>query len=294
MPASRPIPSPPWWRQALMLVAFAGAVLLVAVLVGAVAWLTWFCVDQGFGVISFLFAGLLLLFLAAGWTFGRRTLRGDGTRDATQEARVGEIVDRLCLLADAPRPAVVVPGGLPALTWTTQLPGRRATIHVTGEMAGALDDRELEAAVAHELAHVINGDAWIMTIVAGPSTVLLSGLWWSWGQSMRLALLTVWMAPFLVVSMLLGRIVSRQRELAADRSAVALTGSAATLSAALLRLSGALEDTRRRDLRKVAAADVFHLLPVRDPSGIRRLWATHPPLAVRLAALEGMERHLQH
>jgi heat shock protein HtpX len=271
-------------------------VVLVALVVAAVVWLTWEGVTHGFGVFSFVFVAFLLLFLAAGWTFGRKTLRGDKTRDEAQEARVGRILDRLCLLADAPRPEVRVPGGLPPLTWTTQLPGGRPTINVSQAMADELDDPQLEAAIAHELAHVINGDAWMMTVVGGPATVLLSGLWWCWGTSSRkvaVILLTCWMAPILLLAMLFSRVVSRQRELAADRSAAALTGSAATLSATLLRLSGALEQTRDRDLRAVAAADVFHLLPVRDPSGIRRLWATHPPLAVRLAELEAMERHLQ-
>ena len=97
---------------------------------------------------------------------------------------------------------------------------------MTQALASELDDPQLEAAIAHEVGHLTNGDAWIMTIVAGPTAVLLGGLWRTWTTFTRatpaVILFTVWMAPFLLVSMLLGRVVSRQRELAADRTAVAL------------------------------------------------------------------------
>jgi heat shock protein HtpX len=297
MTARRPIPTPSWWHQALMLSAFALAVALVLAVVGVVAFVTWWLFAHDFGVVSLVLLVILLVFVGAGLGAGRRQLRGDGTRDEAQEARVGAILDRLCVMADVARLDVRVPGGLPPLSWTTQWPWGSATITVTKSLAEELDDPQLEAAVAHELGHLANGDAWIMTIVAGPSSVLLSGLWKTWTSFNRatpfVVICTMWMAPFLLVSMLLGRVVSRQRELAADRAAVALTGSAATLSATLLRLNGSLEKRRRRDLRTVAAADVFHLLPVRDPKGLRRLWATHPPLAARLEALERLERHIQ-
>jgi heat shock protein HtpX len=281
-----------------MLSAFALAVVLVLAVIGVVAFATWWLFTHHFGVVSFFLVVILLVFVGAGLGAGRRQLRGDGTRDVVQEARVGAILDRLCVMADVARPEVRVPGGMPPLSWTTQWPWGRATITVTALLAEELDDAQLESAVAHELGHLANGDAWIMTIVAGPSSVLLSGLWKTWTNFSRatpfVVMTTIWMAPFLLISALLGRVVSRQREFAADRAAVALTGSAATLSATLLQLNGSLEKQRRRDLRTVAATDVFHLLPVRDPKGIRRLWATHPPLAARLEALEGLERHIQH
>jgi Zn-dependent protease with chaperone function len=50
------------------------------------------------------------------------------------------------------------------------------------------------------------------------------------------------------------------------------------------------------DLRTAGISDLFHFLPAlrEEPEGMRRMWATHPPLAVRLAQLERLERELQH
>jgi heat shock protein HtpX len=92
----------------------------------------------------------------------------------------------------------------------------------------------------------------------------------------------------------LSRLVSRHRELAADRGSALLTGSPSALAAALLTLSGELARMPRSDLRAVAPLDPLRLLPAKpEPKHLGRLWATHPPLAVRLAELEGLEVALQ-
>jgi heat shock protein HtpX len=89
------------------------------------------------------------------------------------------------------------------------------------------------------------------------------------------------------------RIVSRQRELAADRGAALLTGSPAAMTSALLKLSAEVAGIPRRDLRAVAARDLLHVVPVRPERGIARLWATHPRLSTRVHELEWLERELQ-
>ena len=90
----------------------------------------------------------------------------------------------------------------------------------------------------------------------------------------------------------LARLASRRRELAADRGAAVLTGSPAGLAAVLIALGDGLARIPSADLRAVARADVFHLLPAREATGLTRLWATHPPLRRRVAALQEMERGL--
>jgi heat shock protein HtpX len=90
-------------------------------------------------------------------------------------------------------------------------------------------------------------------------------------------------------------VVSRHRELAADRGAAVLTGSPARLAAVLTRLAGDIGGLPTRDLRLAAGADAFHLLPARkrEARGVARVWATHPQLRTRLAQLERMEHELQ-
>jgi heat shock protein HtpX len=67
------------------------------------------------------------------------------------------------------------------------------------------------------------------------------------------------------------------------------------MASALMRLSEEIAALPARDLRAVAPRDLLHVLPVRIEAtrGIRRLWATHPPLAARLSQLERLESGLQ-
>jgi heat shock protein HtpX len=91
---------------------------------------------------------------------------------------------------------------------------------------------------------------------------------------------------------LIARVLSRLREHAADAGAARMTGSPAAVAAALVALAEDLAGGRRVDLR-AAAPSVLNILPLRPAHGIARLWATHPPLERRLAALERMEARLQ-
>jgi len=186
----------------------------------------------------------------------------------------------------------------PPLSWTTALPRRRPRIHVTRALLLELDDPQLEAVLAHEISHIANRDAVVMTVLAAPGIYVLRGLRLSlrdapWrGKPGIVMFIGIYAVPA-GLSAALARIVSRHRELAADRGAATLTGSPSVLTAALLRLSGELAGIPQRDLRAVAARDLLHVVPVRPEHGIRRLWATHPKLATRLRELERLERRLQ-
>ncbi len=106
------------------------------------------------------------------------------------------------------------------------------------------------------------------------------------------ALLGSWLAALVLPGALTARLVSRQRELAADRGAALLTGSPAAVAVTLRKLSGTLDTWPTADLRR---AELLNFLPARStaPSGLARLWATHPTLERRCAQLDSMERELQ-
>jgi heat shock protein HtpX len=150
--------------------------------------------------------------------------------------------------------------------------------------------------VGHELSHLVNRDATVMTAVGGPGAVLLaggkrmlSGGWWFALMGGAVA------AAVGRVSLLGTQILSRDRELAADAGSAALTGRPAALASALRRISGQLKLIPEEDLRLAAGRDVFHLLAVEQEGEgwAGRLGATHPPLEKRIARLEKMERALQ-
>ncbi|MCW3005585.1 MAG: peptidase Ste24p [Solirubrobacterales bacterium] len=205
------------------------------------------------------------------------------------------LVERLCVAADLPKPVIVRNPEKQPNSWVVARPRRPAELHVTRGLLELLTPAELEAVIAHELAHLAHHDATVMTVVGGPGAVLLEG-----GSRMPGA----WLAlPAMIIALVIGAIsrfgtnaLSRYRELAADAGAAALTGHPAVLAQALRKVSGGLELIPSSDLREVAGRDAFHLLAVSDESSgpwLRRAGrATHPALALRIARLEAMEQRL--
>ena len=271
------------------------ALLLAFLLVGAYG-LLW--TEGGWAVLVF-FAVFALLGVRSG-TVRRRSRPSDPHVPPEVARRATRAVSRLSLVADLTVPVtVVVPDAAP-VSWTTARPRRRPRVHVTTGLLEQLDDAQLEAVIAHELSHIGNRDAVLMTILAAPGVLVLRGfraVIYDSGidlvEKLSMLLYGCIYLPPAMVSAGLSRIVSRHRELAADRGAALLTGSPAALAAALMRLSDGLHAIPDRDLRRVAAADVLHVVPAKPASGIRRLWATHPRLGRRLRELERLEARLQ-
>jgi heat shock protein HtpX len=95
------------------------------------------------------------------------------------------------------------------------------------------------------------------------------------------------------ISFLLLRALSRYREFAADRGSAVLTGRPSALASALLKISGTMERTPSADLRKAETMSAFFILPARTKKSLMNIFADHPPLEQRLAALERLESQLQ-
>jgi heat shock protein HtpX len=256
------------------------------------------------------------LFVHDGWSFvffvvcfavigaaavGRKRRSGRGVRP-TDRQRLEEAVNRVAALADVPPPDAIVERDSVPLSWTYNTPGRRPQVHVTTRLLDEVSGEELEAVVAHEITHIANRDALVMTLLSAPSTWILRGcrrMWEkrheSWKNVAAIVCFGWYCVPFAAVLALMMYVVSRHRELAADRGAAVLTGSPARLAAVLARLAGDIGALPTRDLRLAAGADAFHLLPARktEARGVARVWATHPQLRTRLAQLERMEHELQ-
>lgn len=211
-----------------------------------------------------------------------------------EEPALHAIVERLCLLADLPKPAIVVePERIPN-SWVVGTRARGYHLHLTRGLLDRLEPHELEAVIGHELAHIANRDAAVMTVVGGPGAALLGGgrnlvnIGWFVMAGAAVAMAIGWIAS-------LGtRALSRYREFAADAGSVALTGSAAALASALMKVSEGISAIPHKDLRLEAARDAFHLLPVaRDGEDRYHLPATHPSLQARIARLEKLEQAIQ-
>jgi heat shock protein HtpX len=265
--------------QARMVMAMLAAPLSIAIACVLVAMLlpTRFLVALiGAGVI-----GLCV----SGWEL-RKALRVGVAIEPAPE--VHAIVDRLCVAADLPRPLVSIDPDRQPNSWVVDLPRRRPHLWLTRGLIALLEPAELEAVIAHELAHVAHRDATVMSVVSLPADALERGTNGGMGGVFGLASLV----PFAVsmIGQLGTASLSRHRELTADAGAAALTGRPTALASALLKVSGALEKVPMDDLRDVAGFKALNLLPAGDEP--RRPWRTHPSVEERVARLERMERRL--
>lgn len=226
-------------------------------------------------------------------------------RDPPRE--VPALLERLCMRADVPVPDLIVEGDVEANAWTT-----RGRIHITTRLLRVLERSELEAVLAHEVAHLANRDAAVMDVFSAPSRVLLgyaagavAGLkFWLKnlfdipfpGVAIWAAILAVLTGPPAFVLGWVSRLsllrMSRTREFTADVAAAALTGRPSALASALMKLDRQGSWLPRADLREAEARAVLCILG-RDRSRLGRLFATHPPVAARVKRLEAIEERVQ-
>jgi heat shock protein HtpX len=227
------------------------------------------------------------------------------------DPRLEALVERLCGLADLPVPRLaLMPSDFPN-AFSAGRSRRDAVIVLTRGLLARLDERELEAVVAHELAHVANRDAFVMTLAGAPA---LLGRKLLWGTArlpftvanpvgkLLSALLLLYLLPVLFVgwivyafATLLVMSISRYREYAADRGAALITGAPENVMSALQTLADAFPLIPERDLREVARMNAFFVLAVDGGSDTfevdpLRIFPTHPPLERRLARLAELAR----
>jgi heat shock protein HtpX len=165
-----------------------------------------------------------------------------------------------------------------------------------------LSPAELEGVMAHELTHVANRDVAIMTLASFfaslASMIVQFGFFFGGGSGDDdegpgfLAVILVALAVY-VVSFFLMQALSRYREFAADRGAAVITGRPSALATALMKISGTMQRIPQTDLRAHTELNAFYIFPASAKQSLFNLFATHPPLEKRLAALERLEAQLQ-
>jgi heat shock protein HtpX len=254
-------------------------------------------------------AVMTLACLAVLVTWIHETRRGDAPY-ARSSAFAADLLQRLCMRADMEAPGLVVEPGPIANAWTA---GGR--VHMTRPLLELLDDAEVEAVLAHEVAHLAHRDAAVMELCSVPSRVLLTfaevlatrstrwvekftryGLPGAEVPTMLIVFVAVVCAPPAFVFGWLSRLsllgMSRAREFAADAAAATLTGRPSALASALMKLDRQRDWAPRSDLRQVAAYAVLCIVGSGRPR-LSRLFATHPPTSARVRRLEELERRIQ-
>ncbi|HNL52536.1 MAG: zinc metalloprotease HtpX [Candidatus Nanopelagicales bacterium] len=243
--------------------------------------------------------------LFAQWFFSDSiALHSMGAREVTPEQapQLHGIVDRLCAMAEMPKPRVAIADVDMPNAFATGRSPHRSVVCVTTGLLRRLDEQELEGVLSHELSHVAHRDVLVMTIasVAGVAAGFLTrmALWGGMGrrdQNTALVSLAIIAVSALVyaVSFLLTRMLSRYRELSADRAGALLTGRPSALASALQKVSGDMAAIPTRDLRQAEPFNAFFFAPaLSGGKSLAALFATHPPLEQRLEQLAKISSQL--
>jgi heat shock protein HtpX len=226
-----------------------------------------------------------------------------------EQPRLHGMVDRLCAIADMPKPRVALADTELPNAFATGRSTRRAVLCVTTGLMRRLDTEELEGVLAHELSHVAHRDVVVMTIASFLGVIagliarfaFYSSLFGGGGrrgrdgQELFLLILLVMAvsAAVYAISFLLIRALSRYRELAADRAGAMLTSRPSALASALTKVSGEIARIPTRDLRAAEAFNAFFFAPALAPGlSLSSLMSTHPTLQQRLDQLAEMSTEL--
>jgi heat shock protein HtpX len=221
------------------------------------------------------------------------------------------VVEEMAIAGGLPKPAVyVIPDRDPNAFATGSGP-EKSSVAVTAGLLEALNREELQAVVSHEMAHVKNYDIRLMTVVAAlvGSVLLISdwgrrGLGWGGGRrrssrdgggggAVMLVFLVLWIVSLILaplIARLVAMAVSREREYLADASGSELTRNPQALASALEKIDAAKEPTPsiKQGVAHLCIADPKGRLVNEREGGLAELFATHPPIAKRIALLREM------
>ena len=285
-------------KRVLLLVATNVAVMLVLSIVVSVLGLDRWLAAEGIDYVSLLwfsaifgfggaFISLLMSKTIAKWSTGAQVI--DGSEGSTQYWLV-ETVRKLAEKSGIGMPEVALYEG-PANAFATGAFRNSALVAVSTGLLESMEKQEVEAVLGHEVAHVANGDMVTLTLIQGVLNTFVFFLSRVVGFIVDKAVFKTerGVGPGFYITMIVSQIVfgilasmivawfSRYREFRADRGSADLLGTPRPMIAALGRLG---------QIQSGGLPDSVKAFGINSESGIGRLFATHPPLQERIAALQ--------
>lgn len=265
---------------------YAGvSVIVIAVIAGAMAFFQYFYSDKM--VIA---------------SMGAKQVTPD------QAPQLHTMVERLTQEMDLPKPKIYLMDTEVPNAFATGRNPKHAVVCATTGILRQLNDREMLAVLGHELSHVKNRDVFVLTLASFFATI--AGFITQWGMFMGMgmgrrddrdgggggAVILVYLASVIVSivsTMILIPALSRQRELAADRGSAVVTGAPGDLIAALMKISGRMNQIPNQDLRRVESANAFFIVPALRGFSMSTLTSTHPSLEQRVEQLQRIQQQME-
>jgi heat shock protein HtpX len=235
-------------------------------------------------------------------------LMSTGAKEVTaeQQPALYKMVNKLANRYEMPMPRVaVIDTPIPNAFATGRNP-KNALVAVTTGIQERLNERELQAVIGHELAHVANRDMRVLAVANFLVTVtsfLMTMLFWNMlfgGMGGRRnnnggGIMMVYLVTIIVyfIGQLLVLALTRYREYGADHTGAEISGDPGALADALEKISGTVNKIPDKDLRKLQTANAFLIIPAALKSeGSMNLFSTHPPLQERVKRLRELEQRM--
>jgi heat shock protein HtpX len=273
-------------------------VIIMAVfvgLVGAVGWAISYV--NGDRSIAYWVIGVALIYALIQYFLASKlavAMTGAREIEKRDNPRLFRIVENLAITEGMPTPKVYIIDDLAPNAFATGRDPRHAIVAATTGLIDVMNDRELEAVMAHEMSHVRNYDIRVSMIAFGLVSAIgiLSDLafrMFFFGGDRRdnnsnpvmliVGIVLIILAP--IIAAMIQMAISRQREYLADASGAMTTRDPDGLASALEKL---LHHSRPMQHQNTASAHLFFSNPLK-PSAFSKLFSTHPPLEERIARL---------
>ena len=249
------------------------------------------------------------------WSTGARPLEAGGT---DEERRLENVVEEMSIAAGVPKPAIYLIDDADPNAFVTGTDPLKPHLAVTTGLLTMLDRDELQGVIAHEMGHVKNLDMQLMTLVAGLAgaiALIADGLGRMFrhgprlvggggsggggrkngkqGNPLLVVLLVVWLVSWLLaplISRMLAMGISRKREYLADAMGAQFTRNPLSLASALDKIEkeGAPTPSIKSGVAHLCIADPLGRRVNSRSGRIADFFATHPPMAIRVARLRAM------
>src|SRR5512136_892521 len=278
------------WLTGLLLLLLYLVFMTVLLAFGVGTWVI-ILLAVGMGLVQYFFSDKMVL-----WSTGARVIEED------EYPELHLMVEKLCKEAGLPLPKIAIMQSPVPNAFATGRNPKHAVVACTDSIMRLLTRDELEAVLAHELAHVKNRDILTMTLasfIAMIASIIMQSFFFSaiFGGRNREGsggTIIIWVVSIIVyaVSTLLILALSRYREFAADRGSALITKNPKALISALSKISGRMDVVPPEAKAKVEGANAFFIIPALSGNTLMELFSTHPPLEKRIASLEAVEAEM--